>query len=93
VRYNFEHGVVDHNIGEYVVGDIHTNGIESFWALLKRSIKGTYVSVATDHLFRYVDERVFAFNMRKTSDFDRFTTALNNVAGRRLDYKTLTGKA
>lgn len=93
IRADFEHGVVNHKIGQYVDGIIHTNGIENFWSLLKRGIKGTYVSIAEVHLFRYVDERAFAFNNRKTSDYDRFTLALANVAGRRLDYKTLIGKA
>ncbi|HEX4401051.1 MAG TPA: IS1595 family transposase [Galbitalea sp.] len=93
IKADFDHDTVDHHIGQYVNGVVYTNGIENFWSLLKRSLKGTYIHVAADHLFRYVDERAFAFNNRKTTDLDRFTIALNNVAGRRLDYKTLTGKA
>jgi hypothetical protein len=61
--------------------------------LLKRSIKGAYVNVSPSHLIRYVDERVFAFNNRKDSDFDRFAVALTGVANRRLTYGDLTGKA
>jgi len=85
-RYRFEHGVVDHSLGEYVNGTIHTNGIENFWLLLKRSIKGTYISVAPEHVLRYVDERVFAFNNCKDNDFGRFQLTLDGIVGRRLTY-------
>ena len=60
----FIHGVIDH-AEAYVDGNIHTNGIENFWSLLKRAIKGTYVSVEPFHLFRYIDEEAFRFNTRK----------------------------
>jgi hypothetical protein len=76
-----------------VNGRIHTNGIENFWSLLKRGLKGTYVSVEPFHLFRYLDEQSFRYNERKTSDAGRFTEALSSVVGRRLTYKELTGKA
>lgn len=91
-RWSFEHGMTDHTLGQYVNGQIHTNGIENFWALLKRSIKGTYISIDPKHLLAYVDERVFAFNNRKDSDFDRFALALSGIANRRLTYNELTGK-
>lgn len=55
------HGVINH-AERYVNGKIHTQGIENFWALLKRSIKGTYASVEPFHLFRYLDEQSFRFN-------------------------------
>jgi len=61
---DYEHAVVDHTV-EYVRGQVHTNGLENFWSLLKRSLKGTYVSVEPFHLFRYVDEQAFRFNHRK----------------------------
>jgi len=86
----YEHGMVDHAV-EYVNGRIHTNGIESFWNLLKRSIKGTYISVEPFHLGRYVDEQVFRFNERKGYDCDRFATALRGALGKRLTYKELIG--
>jgi transposase-like protein len=92
IRADFDHGVVDHHIGQYVNGIIYTNGIENFWSLLKRGIKGTYVSVAVDHLHRYIDERAFAFNFRKDSDYARFSTVLTQIAGRRVTYTELTGK-
>ena len=94
IKGDFDHATVDRHTGQYVNGVVYTNGIENFWSLLKRSLKGTYIrDVAADHLFRYVDERAFAFNRRKTTDLDRFQITLSQVAGRRLDYKTLTGKA
>jgi len=93
LRREFAHASVDHSLGEYVNGVVHTNRIESFWALLKRGIKGTYISIAPFHLSRYVDERAFTFNYRKENDFGRFKLALDQVAGRRLTYAELTGKA
>ena len=57
------HQFVDHAV-EYVKGHVHTNGMENFWCLLKRSLKGTYISVAAYHLFRYVDEQAFLYNER-----------------------------
>ena len=89
---DYAHEVVDH-AEQYVNGQVHTNGIENFWSLLKRGLKGTYVSVQPFHLFRYLDERVFAFNRREATDFERFAMVLRHVAGRRLTYAELTGKA
>ncbi len=74
----------------YVEGRVHTNGIENFWSLLKRGIKGTYISVEPFHLGRYVDEQVFRFNEREGSDANRFTAALSRVMGKRLTYRELT---
>jgi transposase-like protein len=88
----YAHQVIDH-AEAYVRGNVHTNGLENFWSLLKRSIKGTYVSVEPFHLFRYLDEQAFRFNNRKTNDAARFTKALSSVMGRRLTYSELIGKA
>jgi hypothetical protein len=77
---------------EYVRGNVHTNSIENFWSLLKRSIKGTYVSVEPFHLFRYLDEQSFRFNTRKGKDADRFSKLTGQLAGKRLTYSELTGK-
>ncbi len=63
--------MVDHTI-RYALGKVHTNGVENFWSLLKRMIKGTYVAVAPFHLFRYVDEESWRFNQRTLTDGDRF---------------------
>jgi transposase-like protein len=61
----YVHGVIDHAIA-YAKGHVHTNGLENFWCLLKRTIKGTYVNVEPFHLSRYLDEQAFRFNERKT---------------------------
>jgi transposase-like protein len=87
----YAHQVVDHAV-EYVRGNVHTNTIENFWSLLKRGIKGTYVSVEPFHLFRYLDEQVFRFNTRKDNDAGRFASALASVSGRRLTYRQLIGQ-
>jgi transposase-like protein len=91
---DFVHGFVDH-AERYVDGRIHTNGLENFWSLLKRGLKGTYVSVEPFHLFRYLDEQTFRYNERKhgNGDAGRFAEILSTAAGRRLTYKQLTGKA
>jgi transposase-like protein len=87
----FTHEVINH-AETYVNGQVHTNGIENFWSLLKRSIKGTYVSVEPFHLFRYVDEQAFRYNNRKDmKDADRFDLAVAQIIGKRLTYKELTG--
>lgn len=87
----YQHQVIDH-AEKYVDGQIHTNGLENYWSLLKRSIKGTYVSVEPFHLFRYLDEQAFRFNERKDSDASRFSQTLQHVTGRRVTYNALTGK-
>ncbi len=87
----YVHQVIDH-AEAYVNGHIHTNGIENFWSLLKRAIKGTYVSVEPFHLFRYLDEESFRFNERKVTDSERFIEVASSVVGRRLTYQALTGK-
>ena len=96
LHYRFVHDVVNHSI-EYVNGQVHTQGIENFWSLLKRTLRGTYVAVEPYHLDRYLDEQMFRYNNRATkdnplNDADRFVAALAQVAGRRLTYKELTGK-
>jgi len=93
---DFIHGVVNH-VEEYVKGDIHTNSLENFWALLKRGLRGTYVAVEPCHLERYVDEQIFRYNYRSTkdnpmNDRDRFVLAAYQIVGKRLTWKTLTGK-
>lgn len=84
------HGVINH-AEKYVDGQIHTNSLENFWSLLKRSIKGTYVSVEPFHLFRYLDEQTFRFNTRKGTDADRFVKAAAALTGKRLTYEELIG--
>jgi transposase-like protein len=88
---DFAHQFVDH-VEKYVEGAVHTNGLENFWCLFKRCIKGTHVSVDPVHLQAYVDSEAFRFNNRKTNDGGRFTTALPGAVGRRLAYKALIGQ-
>lgn len=83
-------GVIDH-AEKYVEGNVHTNGIENFWTLLKRAIRGTYISVEPFHLHRYLDEEAYRFNTRKAGDGDRFARLVGKVAGKRLTYAELTG--
>ena len=72
----FQHEVIDHAV-EYVRGEVHTNGLENFWSLLKRGINGTYVSVEPFHLFRYLDEQAFRCNHRLGfNNKDRFDLAV-----------------
>jgi transposase-like protein len=86
------HNVINHAV-EYVRGNVHTNGIENFWSLLKRTLKGTYVSVEPFHLFRYLDEQAYRFNKRKMTDFQRFIGVVEMVTGKRLEYKQLIGRS
>jgi transposase-like protein len=93
---DYIHETVNH-IDSYVRDRVHTNGLENFWALTKRSLGGTYIAVEPFHLDRYLDEQVFRFNNRATKDnplddSDRFLLALSQVANKRLTYAELTGK-
>ena len=92
----FIHETVNH-VDEYVRGQVHTQGIENFWSLLKRTLSGTYVAVEPFHLDAYADEQCFRFNNRATKDNplddqDRFLALLSQVSGKRLTYAELTGK-
>jgi transposase-like protein len=94
----FVHEVVNH-AREYVNGQVHTNGLENFWSLFKRNVRGTYVAVEPFHLDRYLDEQVFRFNNRggkkrneRVTDGERFRKAVSLASGKRLTYAELTGK-
>ena len=87
---DFKHEVINHSI-EYVRDNIHTNSIENFWSLLKRTIKGTYISVAPEHLQKYVEEQAFRYNEREGTDQDRFASLLESIVGKRLTYTELIG--
>jgi transposase-like protein len=95
-KQEYIHETVNH-VEEYVRGNVHTQGIENFWSLLKRGLKGTYVAVEPFHLDRYLDEQMFRFNNRATkdnplNDADRFMLAVSQISGKRLTYAELTGK-
>jgi transposase-like protein len=98
LKNHFPYEVINH-MEAYVRGQVHTNGIENFWSLLKRGLNGTYISVEPFHLFRYVDEQVFRYNNRggkkredRITDADRFDLALSQVVGKRLTLAEVTGK-
>ena len=88
----FTHQFIDHAV-KYVEGRIHTNGLENFWTLLKRGIKGTYVCPQPWHLHRYVDERVFTFNHREAGDLGRMQFVMSGAKDKRVTYAELTGHA
>jgi transposase-like protein len=93
---HYTHEFVNH-LEKYVHGRVHTNGLENFWSLLKRTLSGTYVAVEPFHLHRYLDEYMFRYNNRATkdnplNDGDRFDMAVRQIVGKRIIYKELTGK-
>ena len=95
LRMWYMHSVVDHAV-EYVRDRVHTNGLENFWSLLKRGIKGTYVSVEPFHLQSYVDEQTFRYENRDNAEIGdpgRFRLALAQIVDKRLTYDELIGKA
>lgn len=88
----YDHQVIEHAT-EYVRGTVHTNGIENYWSLFKRALRGTYVNCQDVHLSSYLDEQTFRFNNRGTNDAGRFALVLGSVAGKRLTYEQLTNNA
>jgi hypothetical protein len=92
LEQEYIHKVIDH-AECYAKGHVHTNGLQNFWSLLKRGIKGTYVSVEPFHLFRYLDEQAFRFNERKDNDAGRFVKVVAGVIGKGLRYAKLIGKS
>jgi transposase-like protein len=88
----YAHQFVNHTV-EYVRENVHTNGLENFWALFKRCVKGTHVSIEPAHLFRYLDAEMFRFNKRKLTDGERLIHAALGMSGKRLTYKSLIGTA
>jgi transposase-like protein len=88
----YAHQVIDHAVA-YVDGKVYTSNLEKYWSLLKRGLRGTYVSVEPFHLARYLDEQAFRYNNRKCmNDGDRFDLAVRQIVGRRLTFDQLTGK-
>jgi transposase-like protein len=87
----YTHEFIDHTEA-YVRGAVHTNGLENLWSLLKRALKGAYISVEPFHLQAYCDEQAFRFNHRKTNDAERFAKVMRQIVGRRMTYKELIGK-
>ena len=86
---DFEHGSVKHSVGEYVRGQAHTNGVESFWAMLKRGYYGTYHKMSVKHLQRYVTEFAGRNNIRNLDTIDQMGDLVAGMLGRRLMYRQL----
>jgi transposase-like protein len=86
----FARQFIDH-AEKYVEGAVHTNGLENFWSLFKRCVKGTHVSIDPTHLAAYVDSEAFRFNNRKVDDGARFVGVAKMISGKRLTYKALLG--
>jgi transposase-like protein len=92
LRQKFVHETVNH-AETYVRDQVHTNSLENFWSLTKRTLSGTYVAVEPFHLDRYLDETMFRFNNRLSkNDGDRFKKLLSQIVGKQLTYAELTGK-
>jgi len=85
---DYDRRVIDHALS-YAEGRVHTNGLENFWSLLKRMLRGTYVNVEPFHLFRYLDEQSFRFNERKDDDQGRFLSVLHGIVGKGIRYAKL----
>jgi transposase-like protein len=84
----FIHEFVNHAV-EYARGAVSTNGLENYFSLLKRTVKGTYVSIDGWHLAKYMDEQAFRFNTRRSGDYTRFLVVLGLMVGKRLTFDTL----
>lgn len=91
LRQSYRHFIINH-AERYVDGQVHTNNIENFWSVLKRTIAGTYIAPRTKHLDRYLDEQIYRFNAREQKDNERFVGALKGADSKRITYKTLIGK-
>ena len=93
----YTHEFVNH-LERYVYGQVHTNGLENFWSLTKRTLAGTYVAVEPFHLHRYLDEAMWRYNNRKDgngrklTEAERFSAVLSQIVGKRLTFAEVTGK-
>ncbi len=83
------HDTVNHSAGEYVRGRVHTNGVESFWAMFRRGHKGTYHKMSPKHLQRYVDEFVGRYNVRDSDTIDQMAGIVTGMEGKRMTYDQL----
>lgn len=90
LHLDYIHDTVNH-AREYVRDNVHTNSIENFWSLLKRTIKGTYVSIQAEHLQKYVEEQSFRYNNRENNDLGRFMELIKSVSGKGITYQELIG--
>ena len=88
----FNHAVIKHSLSEYVNGDVHTNGIESLWSMLKRAHKGTFHKLSPKHLDRYVQEFAGRHNIREQDTINQLETISDGMEGKRLRYRQLIAK-
>ena len=86
----YDHESVKHSVGEFVRDMAHTNGIESFWSMLKRGYQGTYHKMSPKHLQRYVNEFAGRHNIRNRDTVDQMGYVVAAMAGKRLRYRELT---
>ena len=86
------HKTVNHSVGQYVDGMAHTNGIESFWSMLKRGYHGTYHKMSPKHLGRYVNEFAGRHNFRRKDTAAQMTAVATGLVGRRLMYRDLIAR-
>ena len=89
-KHGYKHEVVHHSLGEYVRGQAHTNGVESFWALLKRGYYGVYHRMSVKHLQKYIDEFSNRTNVRQLDTLDQINATIHGLVWKRLKYKELT---
>ena len=87
-----KHGFVRHSVGEYVNGMVHTNGVESFWALLKRAYHGVYHHISEKHLNRYIGQFAGKHNIRELDTIDQMKSIAQSTAGERCKLHELTAK-
>ena len=85
----FSHAAVKHSRYEYVKGDVHTNGIESLWSMLKRAHKGTFHKLSPQHLDRHVQEFAGRHNIREQDTAEQLASISDGMNGKRLSYKRL----
>ena len=85
----FDHEKVNHSVGEYVRQMAHTNGVESFWSLLKRAHKGTFHKISPKHLDRYVQEFAAKLNIRESGTLAQMRSTVARLVGRNLLYRDL----
>ncbi len=88
----YTHAVVEHQKGEYVRGDVHTNSIESFWAVLKRGYRGVYHFMSFKHLGLYVNEFMYRFNVGIDNSLDTLGKLIPRMVGKRLTFADLKGE-
>ena len=89
VKKNYKHEAVNHSVGEYIKGQAHTNGVESFWSMLKRGHMGIYHKMSKKHLQRYIDEYVGRHNVRPLATMTQIEITFKGMNGKRLKYKDL----